>query len=376
MKRRKFLAITGGTILASGGVGYLLSDKSNFVRSDLKKTPLDPLLQADEQEILYLSSLAPSGHNTQPWFVKYLAPFHWIICNDRSKWLPAVDPTQRETILSIGAFIQNMEYAASYYGYCCEWKTLAKVNQDEQVIEVVLSKLKDIPRFDIIKIKERRTVRSNFLNDAFKDEDLHSLTNGEEAYFHYFPRETSAFTWLNEQTIAANQQQTYRNAAEQELGDWIRFSSKEALQHGDGLTPAGMEMNGVTSWIVRNFYSKSSVMSKSFREQGLAQVKTQVSQSAGWLLISSKDHTVDSLLETGKRLQRLLLKIRDKGIAIHPMTQVLEEAPFSTKINEAIKITASVQFILRCGYIERYPDPVSIRRPVNSFVKFNHHNTT
>jgi hypothetical protein len=90
------------------------------------------------------------------------------------------------------------------------------------------------------------------------------------------------------------------------------------------------------------------------------------------LLITSKDHTVDSLLETGKRLQRLLLKIRDKGIAIHPMTQVLEEAPFSTKINEAIKITAPVQFVLRCGYIERYPDPVSIRRPVNSFVKFNY----
>jgi hypothetical protein len=131
-------------------------------------------------------------------------------------------------------------------------------------------------------------------------------------------------------------------------------------------------MNKITSWIVRNFYSKSSVMSKSFREQGLAQVKTQVSQSAGWLLITSKDYTVDSLLETGKRLQRLLLKIRDKGIAIHPMTQVLEEAPFSTKINEAIKITAPVQFILRCGYIKRYSDPVSIRRPVNSFVKFNY----
>ncbi|MGF7080343.1 nitroreductase family protein [Mucilaginibacter sp. UYCu711] len=240
MKRRFFLGIAGGTIFAAGGVGYLISDKSNFVRSDQKLTPLDKLLHADEGEILYLASLAPSGHNTQPWFVKHIAPFHWIICNDRSKWLPAVDPTQRETILSIGAFIQNMEYAASYYGYCCEWKTLAKVNQDEQITEVILSKVKDIYRFDISKIKQRRIVRSNFLDDNLKGDDLYSLTTGEETYFHYFPRETKEFTWLNEQTIAANRHQMYRDTAEKELGDWIRFSSKDAAQHTDGLTPASM----------------------------------------------------------------------------------------------------------------------------------------
>jgi hypothetical protein len=369
MKRRKFLGIAGSTILAAGGIGYLVSDKSNFVRSDLKIAPHDKMLQADEQDILYMASLAPSGHNTQPWFIKHIAPFHWIVCNDRSKWLPAVDPTQRETILSIGAFIQNMEYAGSYYGYCCEWKILAKVNQDEQIMEVVLSKLKDIPRFDISKLKQRRTVRSNFLNDSLKEDDLYSLTTGEEAWFHYFARGTTGFTWLNEQTIAANEQQTYSDTAEKELGDWIRFSGKDAAQYGDGLTPAGMEMTGLTAWIVRNFYNKSSVMAKSFREQGLANLKTQVSQSAGWLLITSEDNTVASLLETGKRLQRLLLKIRDMGIAIHPMTQVLEEAPFSQNINKAMKIPAPIQFVLRCGYIEKYPEPVSIRRPVNSFVK-------
>jgi hypothetical protein len=369
MKRRKFLGIAGCTILAAGGGGYLVSDKSNFVRSDQKIAPLDKLLHVDEEEILYLASLAPSGHNTQPWFVNHIAPFHWIICNDRSKWLSAVDPTQRETILSIGAFIQNMEFAASYYGYCCEWKTLAKVNQDEQITEVVLSKLKGIPRFDISKIKQRRTVRSNFLNDNLKDDDLYSLTTGEEANLHYFPRGTKEFTWLNEQTIAANRHQADRHTAEIELGDWIRFSGKDAAQHGDGLTPASMELTGLTAWIVRNFYDKSSVMSRSFREQGLTNVKTQVSRSAGWLLITSKDETVASLLETGKRLQRLLLKIREKSIAIHPMTQVLEEGPFSQNINEAMEITAPIQFILRCGYIEKYPEVVSVRRPVSRFVR-------
>lgn len=110
MNRRKFIAIAVGTIATGAATVYLLSDKSNLVREDLK--PADgknEMLKPDEKEILYLASLAPSGHNTQPWFVQYLEPYHWIIGNDKTKWLPAVDPTQRGTLLSIGAFLQNLE---------------------------------------------------------------------------------------------------------------------------------------------------------------------------------------------------------------------------------------------------------------------------
>ena len=109
MNRIKFIGIAGGTIIAAVTTSYLLSDKSNLSRANIK--PSDDrteTLQPDEKEILLLASLAPSGHNTQPWFVQYLEPYHWIIGNDRTKWLPAVDPTQRETILSIGTRIYSL----------------------------------------------------------------------------------------------------------------------------------------------------------------------------------------------------------------------------------------------------------------------------
>ena len=125
MNRIKFISIVGGTLGVVGTTAYLLSDRSNLVRADLQQVDDNHrTLKPDEQEILDLASLAPSGHNTQPWFVRYLAPYHWIIGNDKSKWLPAVDPNQRETILSIGAFLQNLEYAANSFGYGCDWKLL------------------------------------------------------------------------------------------------------------------------------------------------------------------------------------------------------------------------------------------------------------
>jgi hypothetical protein len=110
-------------------------------------------------------------------------------------------------------------------------------------------------------------------------------------------------------------------------------------------------------------------MKPDFREKGLDKVKEQVSKSAGWILITSQDESVATLLETGRRMQRLLLNIREKNIAIHPMTQILEEASTRQVLNQSIGITENIQFILRTGYLKNYPSPVSLRRPVGWFVR-------
>lgn len=117
MKRRKWIHLAGGSFLTAGAVAYGFSDRKNLVRSDLPDSwEGSAALLAAEWRIL---ALAPSGHNTQPWFIHPIEPWHWIIGNDSNRWLRAVDPTQRETLFSIGAFMKNLEYAASEYGYDC-----------------------------------------------------------------------------------------------------------------------------------------------------------------------------------------------------------------------------------------------------------------
>ncbi|MGB8703009.1 MAG: hypothetical protein WCD18_26635 [Thermosynechococcaceae cyanobacterium] len=379
MNRKKFIGIASGTMIAAGATSYLLSDKSNLVRADIKleddsaKSTLrdrsNKTLNPDEKEILFLASLAPSGHNTQPWFVQYLEPYHWIIGNDKSKWLPAVDPTQRETILSIGAFMQNLEYAAGSFGYACDWNLLATTNQDKRVMEVKLVKEASKNAFDIAKIKNRRTVRSNFLSDVLKKEDLKHLINAEPDFMYYLPTTSKESQFINEQTIEANRLQAYRDPAQKELADWIRFSSQDAEKYRDGLTTASMEIEGFSGWVVRNFYSKDNVLKKDFRKQGIDKVIKEVSASAGWILIASKDNSVATLIETGKRMQRLFLKVREKSIAIHPMTQILEEASTRQTLNQSIGISEDIQFILRTGYLKNYPEPVSLRRPIERFIR-------
>ncbi|MCG9892720.1 MAG: hypothetical protein MH252_16805 [Thermosynechococcaceae cyanobacterium MS004] len=378
MKRGKFISIAGGAILAAGATSYLLSDKQNIVRADIKSTDgnnpaLNTALHQDEKEILFLASLAPSGHNTQPWFVQWLEPYHWVIGSDRTKWLPAVDPTQRETILSIGAFLQNLEYAAAAFGYGCKWNLLAKTPQDERVMEVKLTKTLLSQSFDpkkvITSLKYRRTVRSGFLTEVLRSEDIAELSHSDPAWIHYLPAPSPESQWLNAQTILANRLQAYRDPAQRELADWTRFSSRNAAKYRDGLTTASMEIKGIPGWVVRNFYGKDDVMKKDFRERSIELIEQQVSKSAGWILITSQGNSVETLLETGRRMQRLFLKVREKGIAIHPMTQILEEPATQQPLNQAMGISSPIQFILRTGYIKNYPEPVSLRRPIEGFIR-------
>jgi hypothetical protein len=84
MNKRKFISIAGGTIITAGITAYLLSDRSNLVRAELKPiTDNNKTLKPDEKEILFLASLGLSGHNTQPWLVQCLEPYWPILPNYR-----------------------------------------------------------------------------------------------------------------------------------------------------------------------------------------------------------------------------------------------------------------------------------------------------
>ena len=370
MNRRTALGLAGGTVLAGVATAFSLSDTRSLVRDDLASprdggSPLGPV----EDAILSLAALAPSGHNTQPWYVRPLGPFHWVVGNDAGRWLPAVDPDQRETVLSLGAFLQNLEYAAGSFGNSCGWTLLAATNRDPEVVEVRLTSAAATGVAEVEQIKTRRTVRSHYSGDVLSQADVQHLVGPDRERVRYLPAGSDECRSLNEQTVAANRLQADRDPAQQELSDWIRFSSRDAEKHRDGLTTAGMEVGGAAGWVLRNRYGKADVLGIAFRERGLEMVATQVATSAGWFVITSAGDSVAALLDAGRRMQRLFLRVRERGIALHPMTQILEEPATRHGLSQSVGIDGSIQFLLRTGYLKTYPPPVSLRRPVGWFVR-------
>ena len=123
------LVITRRQLLLAGAIAPVAlalgarSSRADALRSPAESTdnaPLRTLLGDEGIRILTYASLAPSGHNTQPWTVYVVDRAHWRIGTRRERWLPAVDPDNRETLLSIGSFLENLVLAAGDLGYAVE----------------------------------------------------------------------------------------------------------------------------------------------------------------------------------------------------------------------------------------------------------------
>ena len=368
--RRESLKILGATALTLGAAPLTIGCRG-LARSDLEReraagassTALHPQLL----DILYHASLAPSGHNAQPWTVRIPEPGTLVIATEHSRWLPAVDPNNREMLLSLGAFLENLIRTAGQHGYHAEYRVVAHSPTDRDVLEVRLTPATRVP-FALEKIRQRRTVRRNHLSGELRGEDVKALGQPFGDRFAVFPRGSTAARYLEEGTIEANRLQAYRDPAEEELSRWIRWTDEEGRHYRNGLTPESMEITGLSGWFVRHFTNPESVMKKSFRERSLDAVRDQVRSYGGWLVVSSPDSSIPSLIATGRAFERTLLGVRERMIAIHPMTQMLEESPIRDQVGRELRVSGDLQFILRAGYLKRYPDPVSLRMPVPWFV--------
>lgn len=335
-------------------------DKVPPMRNEYK---LDPAAW----NILYHASLAPSGHNSQPWSVRVEDQYQWVIGSDKARWLPAVDPENREVFLSLGAFVENLVQAAEFHGFSAEVEVIARDRFDPDVMRVRL-KPRQASGASLERLVVRRTVKTGLLAMEIKGGDIKGLEQLAGGGLFYFPRSSRHSDLMAEQAIENFRIQFDNKAAMEEAALWTRLSDANAKKFRDGLTPDGMEIHGMAGWYVRNFMDAQDVIGKTWREKGIEKIQAQALEGGGWLVIASEGNGITDLIEAGRRFQRLALGAREKNIGIHPMTQSLEETHGQQVIRENHDPGMKPQFMLRVGYVENYPDPVSLRRPVDWFL--------
>lgn len=374
MDRREFLkkSMAGTAVMTAPGL-LLPACGRNLRRELMVNRPvvsgnetggLDP----DGYQILYYASLAPSGHNSQPWVVKIKTAREWIVGSDKNRWLPAVDGDNREALLSIGAFVENLVQAAHAFGYEAQTRVVAAGRFDEEVIKIRLKKA-NFKADTLKRIISRRTVKSNLLNTELSEKDVKDFSILTDDQLYYFPRSSEHCDLMANEAVENFILQFNNESAVKEMAIWSRFKDADQKKFRDGLTPDGMEITGIAGFYVRHFMDHTDVLSLTWKEKGIEKIRQQASQGGGWLVITSDGNSVVDLIQSGRRFQRMALAARQKNIALHPMTQALEEKQGQKNIKENHHPSVIPQFMLRVGYVDRYPDPVSLRRPVEWFVK-------
>ncbi|MBU2551202.1 MAG: hypothetical protein KKB20_22510 [Proteobacteria bacterium] len=371
MNRRCFIK----SILAAGTAASipagLLTACAGVKRTDLNDSDegsgLGSGLEAEGATILRYASLAPSGHNCQPWTVRLDGPWSWTIGLDPVRRLPAVDPEDRELTLSIGAFVENLVLAAGALGFEAETEPVEESGPGTDRVRVRLSRSRPTG-YPLRRLTQRRTVKKGFHPRELTAEDVRALSAPLSGHLHYFPRTSRHGGCIRDAAVEAFRAQSRRDEAQRELARWVRFSDEAVRRHRDGLTPEGMEIYGLAGWYVRHFMEPEDVTGETFRKQGVDMTAEIAGQGAGWLVVTSPGTATADLIETGRRFERVALLARERGLALHPMTQVLEEEDWRRRIARDHGPGMIPQFILRVGYLDRYPPPVSLRRPVAWFL--------
>jgi len=84
---------------------------------EINEDRLPPLggIEARLRFSLQYAVLAPSSHNTQPWHF-IVDGTSLMLCADRTRALPVVDPYDRELIMSCGAALFNLRVALQHFG--------------------------------------------------------------------------------------------------------------------------------------------------------------------------------------------------------------------------------------------------------------------
>lgn len=366
MNRREFIRYSccGAALLGVSGFSYswLRLGEESAMRKKYMVSPIGYLTEK-ESMILYLASLAPSGHNTQPWIIDVRDKKEWYIGFDQARQLSVVDPDNRELMLSIGAFIENLITASSMQGEEAKLDVLAKHNFGAVIAKIRFTGKKISYGIDL-PIAARRTIRNGFLPLLLRESDLADLTAVDPDAIFYYPLNSNQGKRLSEISLSANRDQVARDGVQAELAEWIRWNDQSAAAHENGLTPESMEIQGISRWYVKYFFGKEDVMSETFREESVKLAQSQVQQGAGWLLISSKGTAPYDLIQAGRSLESAWLRACARSIAFHPMTQMLEEVKWQKVLTAEFGEIGTIQFVVRVGYIENYPAPVSLRMPL------------
>jgi hypothetical protein len=371
ISRRQFIkTLSTGVFIA--GTSPILGGCGGITRKDIRiEAPWDGyLFGADDRDmqILRYASLAPSALNAQPWFVRIVDRSRWIIGVDKTRRLPAVDPDNREILLSLGAFTENLLTAAAAMGLTTGFEVISQDPFAEDIIAVTLT-----PGFEngypLERITGRRTVKKGFGPKELKTETVKALSAPLKDHFFYFPRGTEHALCIQDCLLEEYRRQMEKEAAQQEIVNWLRFSDKSAEKHLDGLTPESMEIDGLAGWYLRHFAEPGDFLKPAFRKKSMDHAAALADEGAGWIILTNDGSDVFHLIDTGRRFERMALLAREQGVGIHPMSQCLEEKEGIRHIQTTHEKNFNAQFLLRVGYLESYPSPVSLRRPAHWFLR-------
>lgn len=362
VSRRQVLKILGGgVIVAAGGVG-------GFLASRTPVKALEPWKRAGvgyadgRLEALSWAILAPNPHNRQPWVVRLDGEDGFTLFAQRDRKLPHTDPFDRQITIGLGCFLEIARQAAAERGYGMDITSFpegepAPTLDSRPVAKVVMSTggAESDPLFR--QVPSRRSCKEPF-------DMTRSVQNGQVAALA--PTITRGVRFdgtvdINE--IAALRDLSWRaHVAEAETPraykesvELMRIGKAEIEANPDGIDLGGPFLEALRIAGLLSRQELADVTSDAY-EQGMDMYRAILKATPAFVWLTTGANSRREQLAAGVSWVRLNLATTAMGLALHPVSQSLQEYPEMATLLKAVhmKVGAGpgerVQMLGRLGY--------------------------
>ncbi|AXG05334.1 nitroreductase [Haloplanus rubicundus] len=297
--------------------------------------------------LLRYAILAPSSHNSQPWRFRIEGRAVHVAA-DESRWLRAADPDRRELFVSLGCAVENLVVAAEHFGFDPAvsypdggTERIATVTMDDGA-----SERRPAAPFD--ELTARYTSHERFDGtplDSPTRNRLVAAVEGAPVALHLVNGDAKRA--VGELQAEADRLQMKNRAYREELGHWIGLG---ALGH---------------SWLLaRVGQAVVAHLDIGDREAAKNSVLVESAPVVGVLTTASDDPA--ARVGTGRAFERVALRASAAGVAVHPMSQILERPALRRRLASELDFDgATPQHLFRLGYADEAAEDTP-RWPVES----------
>lgn len=265
---------------------------------------------------------APSAHNTQPWQLAYGAD-RIELEFDPERALPAGDPTERDLLLSLGAFVETVLIVATHAGAPLRFTADLDPNSQRVGVLTPMDEPYGSP-FTPDDVARRQTSRLPYVEARLTPDEL-ADARGQippDAELHEV-----ATRDLVDLLMAGDRHLYETPEVVEELRSWLRLSPRHPRYEVDGLAYDCLDLTRAEASVVALILRPRVyplVRATRLHTSFSASTRKLLERDGSALVLAAPSGSPDRILTHGRTLNRVWLSLAKRGLHTHPLSQILD----------------------------------------------------
>ncbi len=362
--RRRLLLGAGAAVAGLGGAAWAVRRRMGSMadyNTAVAETRRIPATAPETRDLVRYATLAPNGHNTQPWLFR--PDEHGItILPDFDRRTPVVDPDDHHVFVSLGCAAENLALAAGVAGGAGEI-TFDPSGDGAVRFDFGTGNGGERALFDAIP--HRQSTRADFDGSTVGAAELRLLVAAATmpGVDLVLTTERPQMDRLRDLIVAGNTAQIGDPGFVAELKHWLRFSPNAAIRAGDGLFSGASGNPALPEWMGPWLFDRVfTVKAETTRYSG------QIASSAGIAVFVGAAADPAHWVQVGRACQRFALQATALGLKCSFLNQPVEVPGLRADLAALVGLPGRrPDLVMRFGRGAALP--YSARRPVEAVMR-------